>query len=85
MPFENFRLLANILGKSAVILKRCNFRSLRWPAKSLASAGGGSTRSADAVFSIQRTPHIWLSLDKAFAERKATVPLNTAKLLLPCR
>lgn len=36
-------------------------------------------------FSIQGTPHIWLSLDKAFAELKAAVPLNTAHLLLPFR
>ena len=36
-------------------------------------------------FTIQGTPHIWLSLDKAFAELKATVPLNTRKLLLPFR
>lgn len=37
------------------------------------------------LFSIQGTPHIWLSPEKAFAELTAAIPLNTAKLLLPFR
>jgi hypothetical protein len=86
MPFENFRLLASILGKSAVILKRCIFRSLRMAGKNRWQALVGVPRDRQMLFfSIQRTPHIWLSLDKAFAELKATVPLNTGKLLLPFR
>jgi hypothetical protein len=75
MSLQNFGLLASIWGKSAVILK-VEFQeraagTSRWQALVIA-------RDGQMLFSsIKGIPRSWLSLDKAFAELKAAVPLNT--------
>jgi len=64
MPLENFRLLASICGKSAVILK-VQFQELRMAGESRWQALVVVPHDGQMRFSsIQGKPRIWLSLDK---------------------